>query len=565
MPWTLYRYILREMLKLLILSSAVLVTVISVAAAVRPLSEGLIGPLSLIKFVAYTAPTMLTFALPFAGAFAATLVFLRMAGDNEITACSASGISYAGILLPVLALGLVLTMGLFYASNFVMPWFYREASRTVQTDLITALVAQLDKRQPYTLGKDKVVIYADRAEQHAITDAIAEKVGGSVRPSKLIVLQGVALGMLDDEGHMRSDATARQANLLVFNDPDTDASWVTILLEQAMYFDATQGTLGYLERSVAPTIDIPSPFRDHVEFLDLPRLRRLRVEPDGFDEVRRQTRELVDAVTRERLLEAVIQSLRQGPQRVVTLMSPRTGERFLIRAPHVRRKENELLLTSEGDQRVTIEQEQQGQIKRRYEAVQATMRIDEDSQGEEPTLLMKLSEVRVWDVRAADVLAEHETYNTLPAMTWPTKMLGKPRDEILSAEILAEAQQPRYQQGGNRGRTVIAATRRLKSTLTELGKRISAQLHSRAASAVSCSLLLLLGSVLSMKMKQQMPLVVYFWSFMLAIVTLVIIYTGNNLVQSEDLPLAACLGVLWLGNVLLAVVTGTVYCRLARN
>ncbi|MCC6681826.1 MAG: LptF/LptG family permease [Phycisphaeraceae bacterium] len=564
MPWTIYRYILREMLKLLILSSGVLVTVISVAAAVRPLSEGLIGPLSLIKFVSYTAPTMLTFALPFAGAFAATLVFLRMAGDNEITACSASGISYAGILLPVLALGLVLTMGLFYASNFVMPWFYREASRTVQTDLITALVAQLDKRQPYVLGRDKVVIYADRAEQHEVTPELAEKVGSDIPPSKLIVLQGVAVGELDDEGRMRSDGTGRKALLLVFNDPDSDTYWVRIQPEQAMYFDAASGRLGYIEKYTR-TIEIPSPFRDHVEFLDLRRLRQLRVEPDGFDEVRRQTRELIDAMTQERLLEAVIQGLRQGPQRVVALKSPLTDERFLIRAPHVRRMENELLLTGEGDRRVTIEQESAGQVKRRYEAVQAVMRINEDSQSEEPTLLVKLSEVRVWDVRSADMAAEHATYNTLPAMTWPTKMLGKPRDEILSDEILAEAQQPRYQQGGNRGRTVIAAARRLKSTRDELAKRISAQLHSRAASAVACTLLLLLGAVLSMKMKQQMPLVVYFWSFMLAIVTLVIIYTGNNLVQSEDLPLAACLGVLWLGNVLRAVVTGTVYCRLARN
>ena len=94
MPWTLYWYILRDLLKLLALATAVLVLVISAAVAIKPLSDGLLGPVALVKFILYTMPTTLQFALPFGAAFASTIVFNRMAADNEIVACSASGMSY---------------------------------------------------------------------------------------------------------------------------------------------------------------------------------------------------------------------------------------------------------------------------------------------------------------------------------------------------------------------------------------------------------------------------------------------------------------------------------------
>lgn len=67
MPWTLYRYILRELLKVLVLTTTVLVVVLSFGAAVGPMADGLLGPVTLVKFVLYTMPTVLGFALPFAG------------------------------------------------------------------------------------------------------------------------------------------------------------------------------------------------------------------------------------------------------------------------------------------------------------------------------------------------------------------------------------------------------------------------------------------------------------------------------------------------------------------
>src|SRR4051794_40448386 len=114
MPWTLYRYILRELLRVLALSGTVLVVLVGFAVAIKPLSDGMLGPWSLVKFVAFTIPTVVGFVLPFAAAFSGTMVFSRMAADNEIIACRASGMSYPTMMLPVFALGLVLTLSLFF-------------------------------------------------------------------------------------------------------------------------------------------------------------------------------------------------------------------------------------------------------------------------------------------------------------------------------------------------------------------------------------------------------------------------------------------------------------------
>src|SRR5688572_29498054 len=111
MPWTIYRYILRDLVKLLLLRTTVPAVVIGFAAAIKPLSDGMLGAEGLIKFVLYSIPTMIGVAIPFSAAFASTLIFCRLTADNEILACRASGMSYLTILLPVLFLGLALTGG----------------------------------------------------------------------------------------------------------------------------------------------------------------------------------------------------------------------------------------------------------------------------------------------------------------------------------------------------------------------------------------------------------------------------------------------------------------------
>ena len=99
-------------------------------------------------------------------------------------------------------------------------------------------------------------------------------------------------------------------------------------------------------------------------------------------------------------------------------------------------------------------------------------------------------------------------------------------------------------------------------------------MYTRLATALATPLLLLLGTLLAVKLHDRLPLVVFFWAFMLAIVTLVMIHTGSSMAERiaiEDIingtggDRIIGVAVLWGGNLILLFVIARLYLRVARN
>src|SRR4051812_17854682 len=107
-PATLWKYVLAELWRLILLTACILVTVLSFAAAVRFLADGRLGPVETIQLMFLAMPPMLQYALPFAAGFGATLAYHRMTVDNELTATHAAGVSHRAILVPALVSGVIL-------------------------------------------------------------------------------------------------------------------------------------------------------------------------------------------------------------------------------------------------------------------------------------------------------------------------------------------------------------------------------------------------------------------------------------------------------------------------
>ena len=110
LPITIWRLITQELWKLLLLTTGVLVTVISFAVTIGPLSDGELSPLDAIRFMLFALVPMLGYALPFAAGFATTLVFHRMSQDNELLATHAGGVSHRKVLVPAVLTGVVLAV-----------------------------------------------------------------------------------------------------------------------------------------------------------------------------------------------------------------------------------------------------------------------------------------------------------------------------------------------------------------------------------------------------------------------------------------------------------------------
>jgi len=550
MPWTLYWYILKDLLKVLVAATTVLVLVISMTAAIKPLSDGLLGPALMVKYVLYLTPTMLGFTVPFAGALAGTLVFIRLASDNELTACRASGISYQMLLLPVVFLGMAITLGGFYLSNWVVPTFYARAALMLQTDLSQALVSQLDRGRPVTL-KD-MVLYADQVDDSHAPPKIP---GSPIQPTKLIRLRGVAAGTLDDRGRLRSDTTAEKADLVVYHvDGQT---WITMRLENVTYHDADRGELFHVQEWSIPQMRLPSPLSDNPRFMSWPQLQTLGSEPERFDRVRLKKNQLATQIAKEQILRSIESSLTNpNPGSPLTLIVPGEDKRYIITAPQIHPGPHGLKLTAQDDHPVRIDYYLQGVYWRRIEAAQAILEVQAVDPSSEPWVRVELKNAHVFDAQVADRGTQHASM-TLMRSRWPQNLLN-PLANLSGYDLQKQAKAYWHV------KPVREAALDHQRTVDQLFRKVVALLHERAAQAISGLLVLLLSVVLSIKMVGRLPLVVYFWCFIPTIIVVIISHSGMNIATDSDVPRTVGLMVMWSGNLTLAAAVGIIHWRLSR-
>jgi hypothetical protein len=557
MPWTLYRYMLWEMLRLLGLSATVLTVVVSLAASVKPLMEGLLGPVMLVRFVGLTAPLILQFTLPFAAAFSTAVSLSRMSNDNELLACWASGMSHRVVLLPAAALGLGLTVGMFWASNTVVPVFYGQAKRLATQDFLSLLVGRVRQREAVRVG-ERWWVYADEADDSSPPPAEVE---GGVAPTQMIVLRGVAVGQATREGGLVNESTADRAVLLLFeHEGDT---WVTLRLSGVQSVGVQGGRGGSGQVDVARQ-RLPNPFRDHVDFKTLAELRELGRDPSGFREVRDARAALVSEIASHQLLQRMEAALRTGP------LTLRSGDRlYRVLSPSVARRGSGVVLTAgaQGPVDVTLEREEgpggEPRFLRSMTAGRAELTIDDeptafmDTPGE-PRVRVSLSSVRVTDGAGDDPGNEMRELELAPA-AWH-EAVAQPLRELGLSELLAH---PLALAGGPR--SVTRAAQAVREATVSVARDIVGQFNLRAAHAGTCALAVLASALIAMRKRGSLPLVVFFQSFALTVGVFVLILCGKTLVMNQRVELWVGVALSWAGVVAMLVYLGWSYLRLARN
>lgn len=576
MPWTLYRYMLRELLKVLVLTTTVMVVVLSFVTAVGPLTDGVLGPAMFLRFVGYTMPTVLGFALPFAGAFAATVVFHGMTKDNEILACRAGGMSYGRIFAPVIGLGLVLMLVLLLLSNTVVPRFWQAATRTVEGDVLGVLVSRLNQNQPYIFKDNGLVLYADAAEQRTPP---AQSGAEGLDADQYIVMQGVAIGQYDRETReVLNDTTASSASALLVRDA-FGKSYITLRLENPVYYDAVSGELQNIGRFGDAQTDqpilLPNPISDEATFFTLGELMALKQQPQGFDTVREAKFELASAVSRQQLLHQLEQGLsgEDGGPGFVKLRSGLADNYFVLSAPSIELSEFGLMLRGTDTETVTIDRYDNAQLIgepiRRFESGEALLRVRTGRFDLEPEAELTMQNVSILSLNEQGQATNKASY-VFPAMRMldqritidPTELSAEQLNEWSRSQTAADTQ------------PIKDARAMLRFRIVELRYLIDAEVYMRFATAIATPLLLVLGALLAVRLRDRLPLVVFFWSFVLAILTLVMINTGGSMAEQVNLKQVADgtgtdrtigLGILWGGNLILLLVIGSLYLRLSRN
>ena len=151
MVFTLHRYIFREVFKVFILATVALTLMMSLGSILRPVQEYGVGPGQVIDLMIYFLPITLTFVLPMAALFATTLVYGRLANDNELDACRASGISLLLLVYPGLILAIIVATANLLLSFYVMPAFVHRAENSLKNDARQILFRNIQRKGYYSL------------------------------------------------------------------------------------------------------------------------------------------------------------------------------------------------------------------------------------------------------------------------------------------------------------------------------------------------------------------------------------------------------------------------------
>lgn len=555
MPWTLYRHILKELVKLLIMSLFVLVIVISVAVAIRPLTKGQLDAWTLIKFVGLSCPTILDIALPFASAFASTLVFHRMISDNEIVACRASGMSYRMIFAPVVFLGLVLTVLMFLLSSWVIPQFSRLAATMIQTDAIKLVVNELRENHVFKQGDH--VIYADQVQEMNLEPGDLGTDGQGVEHLKLVMLKGVAFGELDDDGRLRSDTTAERADLVLYN--KDDQSWVTLRLHNTTHYSGLSKDPWGEAADAAYAVAIPNPFRNKLRFLSAADLRNIEAYPEGFKDIENIKSLLCARLTERAIYDQVLQNF--SPQQdsassgTITLLGMTDDYQYVIHAAGVKQAAaHNIQLLGSATQPILIDFYLGGTPNTRYKTDFAVLELDFDQ--DVLNMELELGQCEVTDLRKREGhVTQHAKMPPIKALRWPDTTQGPLMDVLMSRSVfeLQETVSQRYSNDPE----VVGIAQHLHDRLVKMGWNIMTLRHQRAASSMGCLLILLLGAMMTCYMQGRTPLVIYFWSFSLAAIAVIITRSSENIIDDPELPMFVSAILIWSSNLLvLGVLVG---------
>jgi len=96
-------------------------------------------------------------------------------------------------------------------------------------------------------------------------------------------------------------------------------------------------------------------------------------------------------------------------------------------------------------------------------------------------------------------------------------------------------------------------------------REIISEVQSRSSFAFSCVVLVLFGTALGILLRDRNPLAVFVLGVAPAMVLVLLINTGRDMVARTEIPLAPGLVLLWLGNGLLLILNAVIYSRLLRR
>lgn len=526
MPVTIWRHTTVELWKLLLLTTAVLVGVISFALTIKPLADGELSALDAIRFMLLATVPMLAYALPFGAGFAATLVFHRMAQDNELSASHAGGVSHARLLVPAAATGLVLAVVVGLLSDQVIPRFLRTMERMVTEDVARLMVNRLDAGEAVEFGGN--LISADSVQR--IDPSAMRNAAGA---EDVISLFRAFFGRVDEEGKLSAGGTAERAFIVVYREGEEERGAGSVVRLVASNYNSWGDT--FLAESTDQLVydfAVPGAFRDDPKYWSFGELAALKKDPRRIALVGHWHKKLALRWATLEMMAEVDRALRAGgAAELVTAQ----GETLTIRGAGLGRLEElkRPVLAPKGGS-VTVERKRaDGSVVR----MSAARGVLDGAQLDEIAATRVVAKLSLEEVTAGGEAAGAESGEDAPGRRLSQQIGGvlAPSDQTASLAALGFEElleRTGYGQEKVPGVIVDAQNNAVKRE-RQLQREIVSKTHQRLAMSAACLVMVLVGAAVAIRLREALPLSVYLWAFFPALGVVLTISMGEQLAQQS--------------------------------
>lgn len=546
-----------DLVRIKLLTATVLVSVIAFGAAIRPIMQNLLGAEDLLQFVTLASVPMLQFALPFAGAFAGTIVYARLAADNEILAMSSAGLCYRRILMPAIGLGLVLFVAMAILLDAGVPRFWTSMQRLITRDVTRLFVGAVERGEALVI--DNTQLYADEV---AVIPGSADGIG----PTSRLALVGVAAIELGPDGRPVTEFTAELATVDVYR--ENDSAYLKLLFRNATAYNSEEGALVSVPQAEPEAIDLGKGIRLKPKDLDLRGLIGVWRDVEHYHAVAEPRARAIAALGAVDCWSCIAERLESDG--AVRLVDANGRRAFEVRNARV---EGEKLVARKGATLELVELDR-GSAGRRAEVSEAILRPDPRAREGELAFELVVS----GDRAVAQTVDNRGNTNgrwpprltsLMPSACAITDRSARSVDE-LSAEASALASNGAMNAADAQVNPIfraqtnaISATNAMNESVRVVRADIVARIVQRINQSLCAPLMLILGAVLAIRLRGSNPLQVYLLAFIPSIVAVLLISGGEQMLRESTSVLGIFIAT--SGNIGLASMILIAYRQVARN
>jgi len=575
MSRTLFWYLFRDLLRVFVLTTLALAGIMSFGGLLRPLTEQGLDTGQVGKMLTYFVPAMSTYSLPVAALFATTMVYGRLAADNELTACRAAGIGFGTIALPALVLGLTAALSSLFLLCYVVPAATLRVERVIYSNVAKLVANKIGRDHQLRLSVGGPVIYAPSAQ-------VGQEEGGN-QTVRLIEPTIVTTDSVPEDPSNPSGPKLKVPHEIYMADEATvwirlnDAQRPELGMTAAVQVSggvrfphdlAGDEQVGVEETTVA-NINIPPQIRENVKFMDVRDLTDIAVDPGKSQRVKLAVDDFkVRDQGRQYLADLMAQL--NGPSGSCAISRTTTGgDDLAVGETYVLSRQGAATIGMEKDaividsgesadaRRAQLVRQRNGHVEVR--ALGHRLRIEAEPQPSNKTMVVTID---VFDVVVT------------PADAQPTPRAAYNQTVVCDMP-------PDVSQIANRTLKDYNATNLTDLQWNFLNREqlcvandVLAELHSRASFAVSCLILVVVGTALGLMFQSGNFLNAFAVSFLPALMTITLIVGGaqaaghlpdNVLVPHFRDPLHMGIALIWSGNAMVLALAAVLSWKLSRT